>query len=152
MIIAYRNMSTSFAETIIRNWVPIGAVSFFIGAFLRQSFQVQKMLEEIKEEKGKEYNQTGDIPGRKYHALYYKLGQMENSVLDLQDQYYALSKKINDVVLKDAPRPFCPPISLDAIYNASPSKNKDHKGVMRPKPTPAKFDEESFCFLQKDNL
>ena len=139
-------------EIIIRDWAPIGAVSFFIGVFLKQTFQVQKLLKEIKEEKEKEYDQMGSVPGRKYHALYYKLGQMENSVLDLQDQYYALSKKINDVVLKDAPRPFCPPISLDAIYNASPSKNKDHKGVMRPKPTPAKFDEESFCFLQKDNL
>ncbi len=148
MLTAY-HMSTSFAETVIRNWAPIGAVSFFIGAFLRQSFQVQKLLNELKEEKEKEYDQTGNIPGRKYHALYYKLGQMENSVLDLQDQYNALSKKINDVVLKDTPRPVCPPISLDAIYNASPNKYKDHK---RPKPSEPKFDEESFCFLQKDNL
>lgn len=139
-------------ETVIRNWVPIGAVTFFVGAFLRQSYQVHTLLSELKEEKYKEYDQMGEIPGRKYHALYYKLGQMENSVLDLQDLYYALAKKCNDLLLKDSVRPVCPPISLDAIYNASPSKNKDHKGLMRPKTTCAKFDEESFCILHKDIL
>jgi hypothetical protein len=134
----------------IQSWIPVGAATFFVGAFFRQYIlQVKKFL---KEEKEKEYNQIGDIPGRKYHALYYKLGQMENTVLDLQDQYHALAKKINDVVLKDTPRPVCPPISLDAIYNASPSKNKHHTGLMRPTTTGVKFDEESFCFLQKDNL
>ncbi len=101
---------SSFIETIVQNWAPIGVMSFFVMSFIRQSKQVQKLIEELKEK------ENDSQQGRNSYALYYKLSQLENNVLDLQDQYYALAHKYNELAFKDAVSPVvCPPISLDAI-------------------------------------
>jgi len=101
---------SSFIETIVQNWVPIGVMSFFVVSFVRRLNQVQKLIDELKE---KENNSQ---QGRTSYALYYKVSQLENNVLDLQDQYYALSEKCNEIAFKNAVGPVvCPPISLDAI-------------------------------------
>lgn len=101
---------SSFIETIVQNWAPIGVMSFFVMSFIRQSKQVQKLIEELKEK------ENDSQQGRNSYALYYKLSQLENNVLDLQDQYYALAHKYNELAFKDVVSPVvCPPISLDAI-------------------------------------
>jgi hypothetical protein len=141
----------SLIETIVQNWAPIGVMSFFVMSFIRQSKQVQKLIEELKEEKEASQETVFGVPGRKYHSLYYKIGQMENSVLDLQDQYYALAKKCNDFLMKDADGPVaCPPISLDAVRAATPNKIKVCRGPY--KTSRAEDDEESFCLLQKEDM
>ncbi len=138
-------------EIIIRNWAPIGVMSFFVMSFIRQSKQVQKLIEELKEEREASQETAFGIPGRKYHSLYYKMGQMENSVLDLQDQYYELSKKCNELLMKDANGPaICPPISLDAIRAATPNKNQGNRGPFQI--SRVRHDEESFCLLQKEDI
>lgn len=142
---------SSFVETIVRNWAPIGVMSFFVMSFIRQSKQVQKLIEELKEERESMQETAFGTPGKKYNSLYYKVGQMEHLVLDLQDQYYELAKKCVELEKKtgDNEPATCPPISLDAIRDATLNKKKVCKG---PLWRASETDEESFCLLQKGDL